>query len=41
MVEGVVGDGSTPLIGVNATEVVPESKTDLWQEHTALATSII
>ena len=41
VVEGIVGDGTASLVRIHSSEVVPESQTNLRQQDSALAASLI
>ena len=41
VVESVVSNGSATLIGVYATEVMPEAEAHLWQQHTTATTTLV
>ena len=41
VVEGIVGDGTASLVRIHSSEVVPESQTNLRQQDSALAASLV
>ena len=41
VVEGIVGDGTASFVRIHSSEVVPESQTNLRQQDSALAASLI